>query len=258
MARACHGILALAILVPATLAAQPVISAKSGMVTYVEGRVFLDDVPLARGSQISSFPEMKPGGVLRTEVGRVEVLLPPGYLLRMGDDSSFRMLNNQLVDTRVEMLTGSAIVDVTGANKDDSVAVTLQSGVTTLSKAGSYRFDCQPPRLKVLLGAANGIYQWLRHRDSDDATRPHQSGLRRAGKPHTQRAELVHYLVQLSRRAGFAAGARHRWHRRDAGAGADDAQRTLRADVPSGEKRSSLQRVGGSQGRGPADACRQR
>ena len=82
--------------------AQPVISAKSGLVAYVQGEVFLGDQPVE--SSLTSFPEVKEKMVLRTAEGRAEVLLSPGVFLRMGENSSFRMIANRLIDTRLELL----------------------------------------------------------------------------------------------------------------------------------------------------------
>ena len=48
--------------------AQPVISAKSGLVAYVQGEVFLGDQPVE--SSLTSFPEVKEKMVLRTAEGR--------------------------------------------------------------------------------------------------------------------------------------------------------------------------------------------
>ena len=62
--------------------------------------------------QPSQFGEVKEKMVLRTAEGRAEVLLPPGVFLRMGETASFRMISNRLIDTRIELLTGSAVVEI--------------------------------------------------------------------------------------------------------------------------------------------------
>src|SRR3954453_19653372 len=85
--------------------AQTVIGAKSGVINWVEGDVFLADKPYVM--QPSQFSEVKENMVFRTEEGRAEVLLPPGVFFRLGENSSFKMISNRLIDTRVELLTGS-------------------------------------------------------------------------------------------------------------------------------------------------------
>src|SRR5258706_5131600 len=83
--------------------AQSVISAHSGVVHYVEGEVTIDGA--AVHPKFAEFPDVKDGQVLATEEGRVEVLLTPGVLLRMAENSSVRMLSNALADTRIEVVS---------------------------------------------------------------------------------------------------------------------------------------------------------
>src|ERR1035441_2850298 len=85
--------------------AQPVISAKSGVVSYVVGTVKVGD-EVGKPSE-TKLTEVKEKAVLRTEEGRAETLLTLGTILRTGDNSSFKMLTNRLIDTRVELLTGT-------------------------------------------------------------------------------------------------------------------------------------------------------
>src|SRR4051794_37229408 len=85
--------------VPAS-ALQSVISARSGLVNFLEGVVFLDGQPLMR--KAGAFPRMHEGSLLLTEEGRVEVLLTPDTYLRLGEHSSIRLISNDISDTRVE------------------------------------------------------------------------------------------------------------------------------------------------------------
>jgi hypothetical protein len=132
--------------------AQPIMSAKSGVVASVEGKVLIDNAELKDSA--THFPEVKEGSVLRTEDGRVELMLPPGFMLRMGENGALKMMSNRLIDTRVEMQAGSAVVEVDQTKPDFNVAMVLKDGVVTLSKVGVYRFDSEPARLKVFHGTA--------------------------------------------------------------------------------------------------------
>ena len=145
--------IAMLALVVVTASAQPIISAKSGVIAGLEGKVFLDNQALE--SSVTHFPDMKENSVLRTEDGRAEVLLPPGYVLRIGENASFKMVTSRLIDTRVEMLTGSGIVEVDENSKDTNVVVALKAGAATLTKTGVYRFDSEPARIKVFSGTAS-------------------------------------------------------------------------------------------------------
>ncbi len=133
-------------------AAQPVTSAKSGAVAYIEGKVFLDELQLE--SSLTRFPNMKEGGVLRTDDGRAELLLTPGVILRLGENSSLKLITNRLIDTRLELLSGSAVVEADSVEKDTSVTIVCRNGVVTPEKVGIYRFDVDPGRVKVFKGEA--------------------------------------------------------------------------------------------------------
>ena len=100
------------------------------------------------------FSDIKENGVVSTADGRAEVLLTPGVVLRMGENTSLRMITNRLVDTRLELLTGSAVVEADQISKDTSVAIVCKDAVVTLPKAGLYRFDAEPAQLKVFKGDA--------------------------------------------------------------------------------------------------------
>src|ERR1035437_438484 len=140
-------------LIAVSASAQPIMSAKSGVIAGVEGKVFLDNQAVE--SSVTHFPDMKENSVLRTEDGRAEVLLPPGYVLRLGENGSLKLLTNRLVDTRVELLNGSATVEVDEASPETNVTLAVQSGTVRLSKTGVYRFDTNPARVKVSPGMAS-------------------------------------------------------------------------------------------------------
>src|SRR5208282_2298362 len=92
---------ALASAIAVTASAQPIISAKSGVIAGVEGKVLINNEEVQQS--VTHFPEVKEGSVLRTEDGRVELMLPPGFMLRMGENGALKMLANRLIDTRVEL-----------------------------------------------------------------------------------------------------------------------------------------------------------
>jgi len=133
--------------------AQPVISAKSGLISYVEGKVYLGDQVVEPSP--THFPDVKESALVRTAEGRAEVLLTPGVVLRLGENSSFKMITNRLIDTRLELLTGSAVVEADEIAKDTNVTLVCQDGTVSLSKKGLYRFDTAPARLKVFDGLAS-------------------------------------------------------------------------------------------------------
>src|SRR5580658_9202156 len=145
--------LAVGFLAVLPVTAQPVISAKSGLLSYVEGNVLLNDQPVEFST--TRFADVKENSIVSTADGRAEVLLTPGVTLRMGENSSLRMVSNRLVDTRVELMTGSAVVEADMIAKDTNVTVVVGQGNTALPKAGLYRFNTAPAQIKVFKGAAD-------------------------------------------------------------------------------------------------------
>src|ERR1051325_9221068 len=132
--------------------AQPVISAKSGTIALIEGKVYLNDQLIE--PSLTKFPDIKENGVVRTEEGRTEVLLTPGVSLHLGENASFRLITNRLIDTRLELLTGSAVVDALEVAKDTNLAIVCKEGTVAITKAGHFRFDTEPARIKVFAGVA--------------------------------------------------------------------------------------------------------
>jgi hypothetical protein len=133
-----------------------VVAAKSGVLNLTDGQVFLNDQAVE--STVTHYPDVKEGNTLRTEDGRAEVLLTPGVVLRLGDHASLKMVTNRLIDTRLELLSGSAVVEADDIAKDTSVSIVLHDASVNLPKAGLYRFDSQPLEVKVFKGeAAVGI-----------------------------------------------------------------------------------------------------
>jgi hypothetical protein len=134
--------------------AQSVISAHSGLIHYVEGRVLLDGKPVE--VKLTAFPELKEKMELRTEDGRAEVLLNPGVFLRLGENSAVRMVTNKLSDSQMEFLSGSAVIEADSAlvQKENSVTIVYKGSAVHPRKSGIYRFDSQPAQLRVLSGEA--------------------------------------------------------------------------------------------------------
>jgi hypothetical protein len=156
LVRLALGVTAWAALAISVVSAQTVISAKSGLIHYVEGRVYVGDQQIE--SKFGEFPDLKENAQLRTEEGRAEVLLTPGVFLRVGDHSAIRMVTNRLIDTRVEFLSGSALVEADELLKDNGVTIVYQDYAVQLEKKGVYRFDSSPPTVRVYDGEAMVLY----------------------------------------------------------------------------------------------------
>jgi hypothetical protein len=133
--------------------AQPVISAKSGVVSRAEGEVFIGDKAVE--SSQATFPDVKENAVLLTQAGRAEVLLTRGVYMRIGEKASFKMLTNRLIDTRLEILTGSVIVEADEIVKDNNLTILAGEATVAVTKHGLLRFDMDSSSIKVFDGAAS-------------------------------------------------------------------------------------------------------
>jgi hypothetical protein len=132
--------------------AQYVISAHAGVVQYVEGRAYLNDKVVE--PKFGQFPDIKENQEFRTEAGRAEILLTPGVFLRLGEKSAIRMLSTRLTDTKVEVLSGSAMIECNDVPMDNSIQAVYKGNAIRFEKQGLYRIDTDPARFRVFEGEA--------------------------------------------------------------------------------------------------------
>ena len=144
--------LAIAVFAVGSAHAQYMISAHSGVVQYVEGTAYLNENQVE--PRAGEFPNIKENQVFRTTEGMAEVLLTPGVFLRMGENSSIKMVSNKLTDTRVEILSGSAMVECDDLAKDNAVTLLAKGNEMQLVKHGLFRVDADQGLFKVYDGEA--------------------------------------------------------------------------------------------------------
>jgi hypothetical protein len=133
--------------------AQQVISAHSGVIHFVEGQVTLEGQPIQ--PKFAEFPDVKNGQTLATQDGRAEVLLTPGVILRVGENSSFLMISNSRSDTQLGIVSGSAIVEVGELLPTNAITLTANGVHMELLKKGLYRLDAEDPgKFRVYDGEA--------------------------------------------------------------------------------------------------------
>ncbi len=137
--------------------AQSVISAHSGTIQFTEGQVNLNGAAVQ--PKFGEFPDVKKEGVLATQDGRAEVLLTPGVFLRLGENSSFKMISNDLSNTRLEIQSGEAMIQVGELLHDNSITIVFHGADVSLGKSGLYRFDTEtdPAKLRVYEGEASVV-----------------------------------------------------------------------------------------------------
>jgi uncharacterized membrane protein YgcG len=131
----------------------PVAPSRSGMVSYIQGAVYLDDKQIP-DPIVAQYPYMQDNGTLHTAEGRAEVQMNPGVTQWLGESGSLRMVTSRFIDTRVELVQGAATVALTEVNKDNSFTVVCKDATAVIAKAGFYHFYADPVGIKVFEGLA--------------------------------------------------------------------------------------------------------
>jgi hypothetical protein len=120
-----------------------VISAKAGGVNYVAGDVSFKRAGATGWERLTTSDDLKSGDSVRTGAdSRAEILLNPGSYLRLGRDTEFVFSETALDRLRLQLKTGSAVVEVTGFS-DIDVLLTVDTPETRveLLRSGLYRFN---------------------------------------------------------------------------------------------------------------------
>lgn len=131
--------------------AQGVVSARAGLVNHVQGLVMLNDHTVDRNEQL---PQLQNGDNLSSEAGRAEVVLGPGVIIRIAESSRLRMLDSRREDTRVELLEGTALVEVISQVKGAQLHILHGGSSTEFRRPGLYRFEASLGELDVYGGEA--------------------------------------------------------------------------------------------------------
>ena len=140
--------------------AKPTTMPVPGTVNYIEGQVALDGQTLSTTSAGSALLETNQ--LLETGQGSAELLLTPGVFFRVGDNSEVRMVSPGLANTRVELLKGSAMLEVTELFKENDLAVMVDGATSRIDKNGLYDFNAAQPAVSVLDGKAT-VYEGDAH-----------------------------------------------------------------------------------------------
>jgi hypothetical protein len=150
--------------------AQNIAPSHSGTVDYFQGDVSIDGLQLV--SKTARFNTLKEQGVLKTGEGRAELLLTPGVFLRVAENSSVRMLDSDLMHTRVQLVSGSAMVEAMESGtdvKDPPVTIIYNDFQSQPVKYGIYEISAAPAQLRVFEGearvSAGNSDQWTKVKD---------------------------------------------------------------------------------------------
>jgi hypothetical protein len=119
------------------------ISAKAGGINLVSGNVTVARAGSERWRKLAATDDLESGDRVATGAGgRVEVLLNPGSYLRVDQNSEFELANASLDDLRVELIKGSAVLEVSSANGvRPAIGIHTPHTEALIIKGGIYRFN---------------------------------------------------------------------------------------------------------------------
>jgi hypothetical protein len=180
--------LCLAVLLSAPAWASPSTAntALPGTVNYVEGQVDVGSQTL--GPKSIGQVTLQTGESLATSQGKAEILLTPGVFLRLGDNSSAKMISPSLTNTQVQV-QGQAMVEVDDILPENNLRIVEDGIPTQLLKNGLYGFVSNHNLLQVFKGQAAVL-------EGDQQIKingGHQFALNETGKPTAQKLDKKEY-----------------------------------------------------------------
>jgi len=128
--------LVLVMLLAALALAQDVISARAGFVNYKHGRILLP-----KGTDGKDVRQLEAGQTAGTGIGRLELLLAPGSFLRLDNESEIRLVSSRLTDVQVELLSGTATLEVNEIPRQAALAILWRDQTIPAEHSGVFRFE---------------------------------------------------------------------------------------------------------------------
>jgi hypothetical protein len=127
--------------------------ARPGTLNYVEGQASIDGRAVSAHSVGKA--ELDQGQTLATSNGKVELLLTPGVFLRLGEDSTVKMVSPDLLHTEVALERGRAEIEVDELHNQNRLLIDFaDGGQTHVLKSGLYGFNAGSDTMKVFDGKA--------------------------------------------------------------------------------------------------------
>jgi len=133
--------------------------ARPGTLNYVEGQAAMGGQSLDAKSVGT---ELGVGQAVTTLNGKAEILLTPGVFLRLGPNSSARLVAAGLADTQVQLEQGHAMIEVDQIFPENHLRVIEGPFTIELQKKGLYDFDAAENQVRIFDGeavATNGSHR---------------------------------------------------------------------------------------------------
>lgn len=145
-----HFNLTIAAITMAAVSAWANTPARPGTVNYVEGQVAMGGQSLNAKSTGAELGDQS----IVTLSGKAEILLTPGVFLRLGPNSSAKMVTASLTDTEVQLEQGRAMIEVDELFPENHLRVLVGNFAMDLQKKGLYDVDAAQKQVRVFDGEA--------------------------------------------------------------------------------------------------------
>jgi hypothetical protein len=144
----------MSVIVPANAQSERITNqGRPGSLNYVEGRVSIGTQMIDPKSVGSA--ELEADQSITTEEGKAEILLMPGAFLRLGENTSVKMISPGLTNTEVRVQQGRALIEVAEIHKENHLRVDVNGVMTEIRKEGLYDFDADRNHVRVFDGKAS-------------------------------------------------------------------------------------------------------
>ena len=173
---------------------------RPGSINYVEGQASIGTTALTPGAVGTAVLERDQ--LLTTQAGKVEILLTPGVFLRLGENSSLKMVSPNLANTTVELQKGRALVEVIQIRKENDIRIDQRGASTKLLQRGLYDFDADHEQVRVFKGKAE-VYA---RNQKVTLTERREVALNTDAKPKSQSFEPRQFQDELYRWSGLRSG----------------------------------------------------
>ena len=141
-------------------------SDRPGFIYHVEGTAAVIS-PSGSEARAKPLRHLRAGQHLRTEVGRVEVMLAPGLILRAAEKTEIKMVKVHPRDLQLRLISGSAALQVVSNSHLDSLSIHSGDSTVKFRRLGQYRLDApagESPQLKVFGGQAAVFAYGVEHK----------------------------------------------------------------------------------------------
>ncbi len=134
----------------------PAVRDSSAALNYVQGQVTLDGQPVT-GDLTRSPRPLHTGDTVVTTAGSADVVLAPGTLLRLANDTAAEVVAADGNRMEVRLDNGRANIDVNAMRSKSLLLVDLPEGQTQLLKPGLYTFNTETRTVRVYNGGADAF-----------------------------------------------------------------------------------------------------